>query len=48
MNSVALNKAALDLQSLYFDGRKDQTITKKTDQWENAWTHCSTKAHNTC
>ena len=29
MNSVALNKTALHLQSLYFDGRKDQTITQK-------------------
>ena len=28
-NSVALNKTALHLQSLYFDGRKDQTITQK-------------------
>ena len=29
MNSVALNKTALHLQSLYFDVRKDQTITQK-------------------
>ena len=29
MNSEALNKTALHLQSLYFDGRKDQTITQK-------------------
>ena len=29
MNSVALNKTVLHLQSLYFDGRKDQTITQK-------------------
>ena len=29
MNSVALNKTALHLQSLYFDGRKNQTITQK-------------------
>ena len=29
MNSVALNKTALHLQSLYFDGRKDQMITQK-------------------
>ena len=29
MNSVALNKTALHLRSLYFDGRKDQTITQK-------------------
>ena len=29
MNSVALNKTALHLQSQYFDGRKDQTITQK-------------------
>ena len=29
MNSAALNKTALHLQSLYFDGRKDQTITQK-------------------
>ena len=29
MNSVALNKTALLLQNLYFDGRKDQTITQK-------------------
>ena len=29
MNSVTLNKTALHLQSLYFDGRKDQTITQK-------------------
>ena len=29
MNSVAWNKTALHLQSLYFDGRKDQTITQK-------------------
>ena len=29
MSSVALNKTALHLQSLYFDGRKDQTITQK-------------------
>ena len=29
MNSVALNKTSLHLQSLYFDGRKDQTITQK-------------------
>ena len=29
INSVALNKTALNLQSLYFDGRKDQTITQK-------------------
>ena len=29
MNSVALNKTALHLQSLYCDGRKDQTITEK-------------------
>ena len=29
MNSVALNKTALHLQSLYFDGRKDKTITQK-------------------
>ena len=28
-NSVALNKTALHQQSLYFDGRKDQTITQK-------------------
>ena len=29
MNSVAWNKTALHLQSLYFDGRKDQMITQK-------------------
>ena len=29
MNSVTLNKTALHLQSLYFDGRKDKTITQK-------------------
>ena len=29
MYSVALDKTVLHLQSLYFDGRKDQTITKK-------------------
>ena len=29
MNSVALNKTALHLQSLYFGRRKDQTITQK-------------------
>ena len=29
MNSAALNKTALHLQSLYFDGQKDQTITQK-------------------
>ena len=29
MNSVALNKTALHLQSLYFDGRKNQMITQK-------------------
>ena len=29
MNSVALNKTALHLQSLYFDGRKDQMISQK-------------------
>ena len=29
MNSVALSKTALHLQSLYYDGRKDQTITQK-------------------
>ena len=29
MNSVALNKTAVHLQNLYFDGRKDQTITQK-------------------
>ena len=29
MNSVALSKIALHLQSLYFDGRKSQTITQK-------------------
>ena len=29
MNTVALNKSAQHLQSLYFDGRKDQTITQK-------------------
>ena len=29
MNSVALNKKALHLQSVYFDGRKDQAITQK-------------------
>ena len=29
MSSVALNKTALLLQSLCFDGRKDQTITQK-------------------
>ena len=29
MNSVALSKTALHLQSLYFDGRKDKTITQK-------------------
>ena len=29
MNSVALSKTALYLQSLYFDGRKDKTITQK-------------------
>ena len=29
MNSVALSKIAVHLQSLYFDGRKGQTITQK-------------------
>ena len=29
INNVALNKRALHLQSLYFDGRKDQAITQK-------------------
>ena len=29
MNGVDLNKTALNLPSLYFDGRKDQTITQK-------------------
>ena len=29
INSVALNKTALHLQSLYFDGQKDQSITQK-------------------
>ena len=29
LNSVALNKTALHLQSLYFEGRKDQTITQE-------------------
>ena len=29
MNSVALNKTAPHLQSLHFDGRKDQAITQK-------------------
>ena len=29
MNSMALNKTALHLQSLYFGDRKDQTITQK-------------------
>ena len=29
MNSVALNKTALNLQSLHFDGWKDQTIIQK-------------------
>ena len=29
MNSEALNKTVRHLQSLYFDGRKDQTITQK-------------------
>ena len=29
MNIVALNKTALHQQSLYFGGRKDQTITQK-------------------
>ena len=29
MNIVALNKTALHLQSLHFDGRKDETITQK-------------------
>ena len=33
MNSVGLNKTALHLQSLYFDGRKDQTITQKLTKW---------------
>ena len=29
MNIASLNKTALHLQSLYLDGRKDQTITQK-------------------
>ena len=34
MNSVALNKTALHLQSLYFDGLKDQKILKNLSMGE--------------
>ena len=34
MNSMAMNKTVLHLQSLYFDDRKDQTITQKLTMGE--------------